>query len=237
MQIETVAEELAQLKAEVAELKAAKTRRHRWLVAAVILAGTAAFASTLTDGLYVFAPDTPALATEVNANFNQLRTWMRNKVGMDLNSSNILAPGNISATGTMSAASWSGPLSAPGNVSVGGAGTTFNVTGSVSMMAAPGGLNFGQIYTAGTDGFVVATVSTSSQCDQGPAYIQGFAGPGGALALRGQASIHGGCANVDYSTPNGSFTMPVRKGEQYSMGIQGNGGVYNLAAVFIPLGK
>src|SRR3954468_6510170 len=153
MQIENIAAQLAELRAEVAELKATKTRRHRWLVAAVLLFGTVAFASTLTDGLYVFAPNTPALASELNANFNQLRTWMRNKVGMDLNSTDIVGPGNISATGTMSAASWNGTLNAPGNVNLGGTSTTLNVTGSVSMMAGPGGLNFGQIYTAGTDGF------------------------------------------------------------------------------------
>jgi hypothetical protein len=236
--IETLATEVAELRRQLAGLQAAKARRNRWLIAGALLVGGTAFASTLTDGLYVFAPNTPALASEINANFNQLRTWMRNKVGMDLNSADIVGPGNISAAGAMSAASWSGPLNAAGNVSVGANGTTLSVTGSVSMMGASAALTYGQVYLAGTDGFVFATLQTQSNCDQGPAYIQGFAGPtSGSLALRGEDSVHGGCINVDYATPYGSFMMPVRKGEYYSVGIMGNGGTYNYAASFIPFGK
>ena len=53
-----------------------RSPRFRWVLAASALVATAAFAQ-----LVVFQPDSPALATQVNGNFTQLRTWLENKVG------------------------------------------------------------------------------------------------------------------------------------------------------------
>lgn len=248
-QLEEVLAELSQLRAEVAALKAPPTpRKTRWVVAMTVAAvSTAAFASTLTDGLYVFGANEPAVASEVNANFSQLRTWLRNKVGADLNSTSIATPGgisaganisatgNITATGTVTGSSWSGAFTAANNVTLGNGASTLNLFGTTAAFGTAVAVTLGTTNTATSDGFVVATITSNSNCDPGPASIIGSAGPG--LAVRAQDSVHGGCLNVDYPTARGGFTMPVRKGEQYSVALAGNGGSYSTTASFIPIGR
>ena len=82
--------ELAELRARLAALEAERTvarRRGRWVGGAVVLAtlvGTAAFAANgaCPNGLpFCFTADQPALASEVNHNFMQLREWLESKVG------------------------------------------------------------------------------------------------------------------------------------------------------------
>jgi hypothetical protein len=117
--------QLDELRREVAELRARRRTQARWAVVTVLVA-SAAWASTRTDGLWVFDPDAPAQASEVNDNFSQVRTWLRNKVGTDLNSGNVAVPGNLSVGGSVSF----------GNLSVG----TLAVTGSVGSLPVNGNI-------------------------------------------------------------------------------------------------
>jgi hypothetical protein len=66
------------LEAELHELRQSqRTRtRWRWLVLAALVIGTGAFAQ-----LTVFSANSPAIASDVNGNFNQLKTWLEEKVG------------------------------------------------------------------------------------------------------------------------------------------------------------
>lgn len=64
------------LNQRVVELEGRRRTRARWLIAAVALVATGAFAQ-----LTVFQPDTPAQASQVNGNFSQLQTWLEQKVG------------------------------------------------------------------------------------------------------------------------------------------------------------
>lgn len=73
----------------------------RWgLVTALV--GTAAFAQ-----LVVFQADTPAQASEVNANFNQLKTWLETKVGSTANAG--VTATSVSATTLAATTSVSAP--------------------------------------------------------------------------------------------------------------------------------
>lgn len=84
-----VAEELAQLRAEVRALQQRVDLRRRWgaLGVLVALSSTFAFAQLVT-----FTPNSPALASDVNGNFTQLKTWLEQKVG-------TAGTASISATG------------------------------------------------------------------------------------------------------------------------------------------
>lgn len=72
-----VLQELTRLRDRVERLERQR-RRNRFgaLAAAVTLVSVTAFGQ-----LIVFAPDTPAVAAEVNSNFAQLRAWLEQKVG------------------------------------------------------------------------------------------------------------------------------------------------------------
>ena len=74
--VDELANEVEQLKQRLVLLERRKRLRARWLAVMVLAAGSVAFAQ-----LTVFTPDTPALASEVNGNFNQLKTWLEQKVG------------------------------------------------------------------------------------------------------------------------------------------------------------
>lgn len=126
--------QLDELRREVAELRRRRRGLARWVAVTVLVAGVA-WASTRTDGLWVFDPDSPALASEVNDNFAQLRTWLRNKVGTDLNSGNVAIPGNLSVGGSVSF----------GTLSVG----TLAVTGSVGNLPVNGNLSVSGTTTLG----------------------------------------------------------------------------------------
>jgi len=67
------------VEAELVRLRAAGTRRARWLAAVVVLTGTAVVAQS--GSLIVFTADGPALAADVNANFALLKAWLEQKVG------------------------------------------------------------------------------------------------------------------------------------------------------------
>lgn len=71
-------EELALLREEVRALRRRVDGPRRWLTltAALVLVSTFARAQLIS-----FSADTPALASAVNANFQQLKTWLEQKVG------------------------------------------------------------------------------------------------------------------------------------------------------------
>ena len=88
--MDRLSDELAEVRSRLAALEAERItsrRRVRWLGGATVLAalvGTAASAATgaCPNGLpFCFTADSPAIATEVNTNFAQLKEWLESKVG------------------------------------------------------------------------------------------------------------------------------------------------------------
>lgn len=73
---QSLREELQALRTRLAELERRRTQRNVGLVAALVLV-----AGTAWGQLVVFSADTPAKAAEVNQNFDQLKTWIEQKVG------------------------------------------------------------------------------------------------------------------------------------------------------------
>src|SRR5262245_12323930 len=67
--------EVRELKARLAALERRRARARWWVLAAVV------GASVAYGQLTVFAPDTPAVASQVNANFALLKSWIEAKVG------------------------------------------------------------------------------------------------------------------------------------------------------------
>lgn len=86
--LDDVLREVEVLKQRLAEVEHARRLRFRWLIAGVFVAATGAFAQ-----LTVFTADSPALATQVNGNFNQLKTWLEQKIG-------ATGTANVTVTGT-----------------------------------------------------------------------------------------------------------------------------------------
>lgn len=88
-----------------AEPRVPRFGKARLLAAAVVVVATGAFAQLVT-----FAADTPAQASQVNANFTQLRTWLEQKVGTVGNgnvttgalTSTSVSTGNVTSTGSAS---------------------------------------------------------------------------------------------------------------------------------------
>ncbi|MBM4781134.1 MAG: hypothetical protein GQE15_25870 [Archangiaceae bacterium] len=73
---QSLREELEALRVRLAELERRRSHRNAGLVVALVLV-----AGTAWGQLVVFSPDTPAKASEVNQNFDQLKTWLEQKVG------------------------------------------------------------------------------------------------------------------------------------------------------------
>lgn len=73
---QSLREELQALRRRLGELERRRTRRTLGLVVGLMLV-----AGTAWGQLVVFSPDTPAKASEVNQNFDQLKTWIEQKVG------------------------------------------------------------------------------------------------------------------------------------------------------------
>ena len=131
-----LARELEALRTEVRELRAQvdapRRRRTRLFVAAALLTASVAFAQLVT-----FSADQPAIASEVNGNFTQLRTWLETKVGSVSQAfittpSVVLSPAAGSVTITSTAA---GQLSTSGGLfladNTGIQSTRFGVTAAV----------------------------------------------------------------------------------------------------------
>ncbi|MCA3012722.1 MAG: hypothetical protein INH41_10035 [Myxococcaceae bacterium] len=133
--------ELELLSAFAAVSRAEATRaaaRRRWktiALAAVATVGAVALVSrealaqacaqTLPAPMVTFCPDSPALANVVNANFQQLATWLQEKVG-PLGSSNVAITGSLTV---------SAPDGGPGTVTINGSpvfGGTLTVDGGIT---------------------------------------------------------------------------------------------------------
>lgn len=234
-----VLKELQELRTRVAELeqgrRLVRPSRRTWAVlaatAAVSVAGVALASPPCSNGIpFCFQPNTPAQATEINSNFAQLKTWLEAKVGTVTGGATGTGPintGAITATGAVSA----GSLSTVGDTSFGGPGKTMAVFGTVQEIGSQVGVGIGTPTVASTDGFVTAVITSIGTCNSGPSQASGTVNG----AIRGQASVHGGCANQDYTTPNDSFMFPVRKGESFVVNTQGNPST--IFAFFTPLGR
>lgn len=83
---------VAGMKAGVGGRTASRRLPSRMIGVASAVLATAAFAQ-----LAVFSPNSPALATEVNGNFTQLKAWLETKVGPVTNT-NITTAGSVTAT-------------------------------------------------------------------------------------------------------------------------------------------
>ncbi len=208
--------------------------RARWF-AALAVVGTVAFAQLAP--MTTFTAGNPALASEINANFAKLQTWLEQKVG-PVNSNNITTPGSVSAgpitsTGAITGASLvtAGNLSVSGDAALGAAGRTLTVTGTVAAFGPTTTLAMGSQYTAGTDGFVSAYVNATGTCNTGLVQLYGIIG---GSEFRQATSAHGGCNTIDYPTPLAGFMMPVRKGETFQVLVSG---AASFTGTFIPLGK
>jgi len=95
---------------------------------------------------------------------------------------------------------------------------------STMVAAAPSGTLFGTwktksvdvIYQAETDGFVVA-IATIDSSNSIAASITGFTGTSSdPTTIRGMASVNA-VAGEDYPISSNTFTMPIKKGENYKV--------------------
>jgi hypothetical protein len=76
-ELETLRAELKSVTERLLALEAKRRQqRGRWLAAALVLASATAFAQLVN-----FNAGTPAVASDINGNFNQLKTWLELKVG------------------------------------------------------------------------------------------------------------------------------------------------------------
>lgn len=101
-------QELEALRERVVQLEGARSRRTRVFgvgVALAVVAGTSVWAAngTCPNQLpFCFTPNEPALASEVNHNFSQLKEWLENKVG-PVTGNGISSSAGISTTGGINA--------------------------------------------------------------------------------------------------------------------------------------
>jgi len=116
-----------------------RPRRHTAALVAgliVILCAGGAWAQLVT-----FVPDTPALASEMNANFQQLRAWLEQKVGTvgsaAITTSGAVNAGAVTAAGAVNA----GSTVTSGNANVGGALTVTGVINANGGITGTGALN------------------------------------------------------------------------------------------------
>lgn len=102
----------------------ARARVGRWLVGVVALttAATVAYAASpvCANGIpFCFQPDEPALASEVNTNFAQLKTWLESKVGA---TGSVASPSVDVTTRAVRASSYSPEYAGWGAVATGPGG-------------------------------------------------------------------------------------------------------------------
>lgn len=181
--------ELAALRDEVSALKArveAPRRSRRWLVAVVVV-----LCSTLASAqLVTFQADAPALASEVNGNFNQLKTWLEQKVG---------------AVGSSSITTSSVVVGSPGSqttLSANGAGQLTLSGGLVAASTVT--LNEGVGITSSRLA-AVASVPNATASNLGAGFLEGtFADPGGTIVIMASATAYCGASAL------GRITMNVR---------------------------
>lgn len=183
MSDERLSEEVEVLRAELEALRAkveAPRRRTRWLPLGVAIALVSTFGWAQ---LVPFNADEPARADAVNGNFNQLKTWLEQKVGTV--GSNTITTGGI-AIGA----------AGPTQVTLGGNGSgQLTVTGGLALTEGTG-LSSSRLGAVGS-------VANATANNFSAGFLEGtFLDPGGTIII--MASATGWC-----STP-GRITMNVR---------------------------
>ncbi len=166
-------------------------RRHsrsKWLLAAasgllLALLPTGAFAQLVT-----FAPDQPAFASQVNGNFQQLKTWLEAKVGV-ATTSGIETP-SLTTAGAVQAGSVAAATVTATNTTVSGA---LSVTGTMTANGTINGVNIRR--KPGNNG--------TTNCDQ--YCLQNFAGfTGSCLGARlASGQYTSDCAFTPGQLPSG----------------------------------
>lgn len=167
--------ELTALRARVEQLEAREARRRRWflgLVAATLVMSPLALAADGTcpggtNGMpFCFAANNPALATQVNHNFAQLKEWLELKVGAAGANVTIATPTTINNTLTTSGTVTARGLSVTTNSTLAG---NLTVSGTTALgVTNAGSLNVANAATIGGD--LVANNNTTGACfDTAPA--------------------------------------------------------------------
>lgn len=189
-------------------------------------AGTCA--STLPAPLVTLCQNEPALASELNGNFNQLVTWVQQKVGTvgtagitttSINASSIST--NSVSTNSLTA---SGGANISGSVTIGG---NLTVQGT-SFGAYSGGLSNDTTYTAATDGFVVGYFygnTNGSRC-----YFHGLVDG----TIRSTGGLHY-FTNSDVYVNDDNLTFPVRRGSSWRVNLYNTSGSCNVNIAWVPL--
>jgi hypothetical protein len=175
--------DVAALRAELAALRATlerPRRRMNWLAVgvALVLCSTLAFGQLVT-----FNVDQPALASEVNGNFNQLKVWLEQKVGP-------VGTNSITTSAVVVGAA------APSQVTLG-----VNSSGQVTLsggLALPEGVGITTNRLAAVSSIVNANTTTF-----GAGFLEGtFADPGGTVVIMASATA--------FCTSSGRITMVVK---------------------------
>jgi hypothetical protein len=122
---------LAGMKASVGGQSLARPRLHRMVVLAGVVLATAAFAQ-----LAVFNADQPAQASQVNGNFNQLKTWLEAKVGAvpgnSITTTSVTATGAVTTSGAVTGGTVTGgAVSSTGTITASGRVTGSSLSGSL----------------------------------------------------------------------------------------------------------
>lgn len=115
-EFEALRHELRLTQERLAALERARQRRGRWGFLALIAVVSA---TAFGQHLVAFSPNTPALATDVNNNFQALKTWLEAKVGPvgdPLSLPNPLPATTVGGASIFSAGSVKGPAIATGTV-------------------------------------------------------------------------------------------------------------------------
>jgi hypothetical protein len=157
--VESLAAELAALRAELVEVKGHK-RKHRRHAALTICLGvivclgaTAAWSAGTCNNLIpvCFVPNTAALASDVNTNFDQIEKWIEAKVGAvdATNLHNVRVQGG--ATSNVAAASGR-PLFVSGGLSDGRTSTAGCVEFRKDDLSQGIGIGYDTIYAASSSG-------------------------------------------------------------------------------------
>src|SRR4051812_30047418 len=111
--LQQLSAEVRALRTALHETRTASRRRAKWalgVLATGALLGIAFSArqalsqatctQTLPSGLKTFCPNTPAVAGDVNGNFQQLVTWVQQKVGT-VGTNSVDVGGNATITGSL----------------------------------------------------------------------------------------------------------------------------------------
>jgi hypothetical protein len=182
-----------------------------FLVGAFVSVGSLAANGNCPNGLpYCFVAGTPALSSQVNTNFAQLKEWLEAKTGA------------VDGGTTLSNVTVAGDLNVSGGLRV--SGSSF---GAYQTGPQPDGGTFatGTTYVASTDGFVVSHMVTNlngAQCVSN-CVIDGV--------MRAQTTVQYN-TGAFLEVSDGSFTCPVKKGSSWRIDYINAPGQTSLSCLF-----